>query len=227
MKNPLYGLFLVILLLCQGWGFYAHRQINRLAVFTLPPDMIAFYKKHIQYLADASVNPDRRRFVDPDEAPRHYIDIDHYGDSVVYTMPRYWEEAVATYSEDTLTAYGVLPWHINKMYYRLREAFLLGDPEGIIRMSSEMGHYIADAHVPLHTTENYNGQLTGQHGIHAFWESRLPELFFEEYDFFVGRARYVHNIQIEIWNVIEQSHRQVDSVLLLERRLSAKMEEKK
>src|SRR5690606_10302006 len=70
-------------------------------------------------------------------------------------------------------------------------------------------------------------QLTGQHGIHAFWESRLPELFFEEYDFFVGRARYVHNIQIEIWKVIEQSHQQVDSVLLLERRLSTKMEEKK
>ncbi|MGC6428813.1 MAG: hypothetical protein ACON4Y_05945 [Flavobacteriales bacterium] len=56
--------------------------------------------------------------------------------------------------------------------------------EQILFICSDLGHYIADANVPLHTTINYDGQLTGQKGIHAFWESRLPELFSSEYNFF-------------------------------------------
>lgn len=202
------------------WGFFAHQRINRLAVFILPPEMIGFYKANINYITEAAVNPDRRRFSSPDEAPRHYIDIDHYGDSALSKMPRFWKDAVAQYSEDTLKAYGIVPWHINVMYYRLKDAFFVNDPEAILHISAELGHYVADAHVPLHTTENYNGQLTGQEGIHAFWESRLPELFSDDYDFFVGKASYIDNVQVAAWKVIENSHRAVDSVLVLEKELS-------
>ncbi len=202
------------------WGFFAHQRINRLAVFILPTEMIGFYKANINYITEAAVNPDRRRFSSSEEAPRHYIDIDHYGDSAVNKMPRFWKSAVEKYSEDTLKAYGIVPWHINTMYYRLKDAFLMNDPEAILRISAELGHYVADAHVPLHTTENYNGQLTGQEGIHAFWESRLPELFSNDYDFFVGKASHLDNVQIAAWEAVENSHRAVDSVLVLEHELS-------
>lgn len=215
------------LFLCGSWGFHAHRQINRLAVFTLPPEMIGFYKANIGYITEASVNADRRRFAVVDEAPRHYIDIDHFGDSALYTMPRYWKEAVEQYGEDTLKAYGILPWHINVMYYRLKDAFLVRDPAKILSLSADLGHYLADAHVPLHTTENYNGQFTGQEGIHAFWESRLPELFSGEYDFFVGKATYIENPQLEAWRIIERTHQNLNDVLQFERQLTAEMSEKK
>ncbi|MBL7844894.1 MAG: S1/P1 Nuclease [Cyclobacteriaceae bacterium] len=215
------------LFLCGSWGFHAHRQINRLAVFTLPPEMIGFYKANIGYITEASVNADRRRFAVVDEAPRHYIDIDHFGDSALYTMPRYWKEAVEQYGEDTLKAYGILPWHINVMYYRLKDAFLMRDPAKILSLSADLGHYLADAHVPLHTTENYNGQFTGQEGIHAFWESRLPELFSGEYDFFVGKATYIENPQLEAWRIIERTHQNLNDVLQFERQLTAEMSEKK
>ena len=211
----------------SSWGFYAHRQINRLAVFTLPPEMVGFYKKNIQYITEASVNPDKRRFSVVDEAPRHYIDIDHYGDSAIQKMPRYWKEAVERYSEDTLKAYGILPWHINIMYYRLRDAFMARDPNRILSLSADLGHYIADAHVPLHTTENYNGQRTGQEGIHAFWESRLPELFSTRYDFFVGKAEHIKNPQLRAWRAVETSNRYLDSVLMTERVLTEKFGDKK
>ncbi len=216
----------IVLLFCfplisgYNWGFYAHERINRLAVFTLPPEMIVFYKKHIGYIEQSSVNPDRRRFAVVDEAPRHYIDLDHFGDSALYTMPRNWAQAVEKYGEDTLKAYGVLPWHIQRMYFRLRDAFMVKDPRAILKNSAEIAHYIADAHVPLHTTKNYNGQLTGQTGIHALWESRLPELFSEEYDFFVGKAFYIADTQEAAWKAIADSHRAVDSVLTIERELS-------
>jgi hypothetical protein len=189
--------------------------------------MIGFYKKNIEYITEASVNPDRRRFSVVDEAPRHYIDIDHYGDSAFHKMPRYWKEASELYSEDTLKAYGILPWHVNVMYYRLRDAFMVRDPSRIMSLSADLGHYIADAHVPLHTTENYNGQLTGQEGIHAFWESRLPELFSGKYDFFVGKAEHISNPQMAIWTAIEGSSILLDSVLFLEKKLSEKFGERK
>lgn len=224
MRNRFFGFILLVftIFLSGSWGFYGHRQINRLAVFTLPGDMIGFYKKNIQYITDASVNPDRRRYALVEEATRHYIDLDHFGDSARYRMPRFWKEAVEKYSEDTLKAYGINPWHVNVMYYRLRDAFMMRDPTRILSLSADLGHYIADAHVPLHTTENYNGQLTGQHGIHAFWESRLPELFSTRYDFFVGKAEYLRNPQLEIWKAIEGSNSQLDSVLAIEKRLSEK-----
>jgi hypothetical protein len=216
-----------IILVMSGWGFYAHRQINRLAVFTLPTEMIGFYKNHIQYITDAAVNPDRRRYAVVEEAPRHYIDLDHFGDSARYKMPRFWKDAAAKHTEDTLKSYGILPWHVLAMYYRLRDAFMVRDPNRILSLSADLGHYIADAHVPLHTTENYNGQLTGQHGIHAFWESRLPELFSARYDFFVGKAEYLDNPQLTIWKAIEESNLQLDSVLAIEKRLSQKFGEKR
>ncbi|HEY9005959.1 zinc dependent phospholipase C family protein [Ohtaekwangia sp.] len=211
-----------ILFLFGGWGFFGHQRINRLAVFALPPEMIGFYKKNIGYITETAVNPDRRRFIVADEAPRHYIDLDHYGDSALYTLPRYWKDAVEKLTEDTLKTYGILPWHINRMYYALKDAFVVRDVNRILKLSAEIGHYIGDAHVPLHTTENYNGQLTGQEGIHAFWESRLPELFSDRYDFFVGKVSYIVNPQLAAWEAIEESHLAVDSVLGEEKKLFAK-----
>ncbi|MBV6645451.1 MAG: zinc dependent phospholipase C family protein [Cyclobacteriaceae bacterium] len=204
------------------WGFFAHEKINRLAVFSLPPEMLGFYKQHIQYLSEKAVNPDKRRYVLPEEASRHYIDLDLYGDSAVYHVPRYWKQAVERYSEDTLKARGIVPWHIMSVKNYLTKAMANRDATQILRLSADLGHYIADANVPLHTTANYNGQLTGQYGIHGFWESRLPELFFEEYDLFVGKAEYLSRPQLEAWRALESAHSALDSVFQFEHELSRK-----
>jgi hypothetical protein len=210
-----------------SWGFFAHKKINRLAVFTLPPEMIGFYKKNIEYITEASCNPDRRRYAVPEEAARHYIDLDDFGDSAVHKLPRYWKDAVAKYTDDSLQARGILPWHINTMYYGLRDAFFVRDPQRILRYSAEIGHYIADAHVPLHTTSNYDGQKTGQAGLHAFWESRLPELHFNEYDFLVGKASHIKNIQLRAWEIVASTNACLDSVLTFEKKLSQAAGDKK
>ncbi|MEO5603644.1 MAG: zinc dependent phospholipase C family protein [Cyclobacteriaceae bacterium] len=209
------------------WGFFAHEKINGLAVFTLPPPMIGFYKKNLTYIKDASVNPDKRRYAIPEEAPRHYLDFDHYDDSVRLLLPHAWHEAIKIYHPDTLIAYGILPWHINQVYGQLRDAFMIKDPSNILRLSAELGHYIADAHVPLHTTENYNGQLSGQDGIHGLWESRLPELHSPDYNFFVGPCEYISDVQGAAWQIITTSHALVDSVLNEEKMLGVVFEEKK
>ena len=222
LRNAL-GLVLLLLILpikAGGWGFFGHRSINRLAVFTLPTELMKFYKRHIDFLEDHAVDPDMRRYALPEEAPRHYIDIDHYGERPFETVPQRWDSAVAKFSEDTLLAYGIVPWHVQRIYYRLVDAYRKRDIPFILKTVADLGHYIADAHVPLHTTENYNGQLTGQHGIHGLWESRLPELFADDYDFLVGQATWLDDPLQVIWRAVEESHTAVDSVLQLERMIS-------
>lgn len=229
MKKTLF-LAVVCLAICafrSFWGFFAHQQINRLAVFTLPPQMVGFYKKNLDAITALSVVPDKRRYALPEEAPRHYLDLDHYDDSLFSKLPRTWDQAVLALTEDTLKAYGVLPWHIQRMYFNLRDAFTVRDPLAIIRISAELGHYIGDAHVPLHTTENYNGQLTGQEGIHGLWESRVPEIFFKDYNFFVGKAQYIEDVQGAIWQAIARSHASVAAVLAEEKKLAASFGEKR
>lgn len=206
-----------------SWGFFGHKKINRMAVFTLPPEMIKFYKKNIEFITEHAVDPDKRRYSVEGEAPRHYIDIDHYiheGEDPFEVVPKKWYDAVEKFTEDTLQAYGIVPWHVNVMVMRLTKAFQAKDYDRILRVSADLGHYIGDSHVPLHTTENYNGQMTGQRGIHGFWESRLPELKSKDYDYFVGRAEYVESILNDEWETVKQSFSAKDSVLDLERKLN-------
>ncbi len=296
------------------WGFWAHRRINRLAVFTLPTEMIGFYKKHIEYITEHAIDPDKRRYASRFEAPRHFIDIDHWGTYPFPEVPRDFVDALMRYtavhivnsSGDTLqvlgdeviniqdttliyqgeslavesffdqgisqkvyeaffreniyskyyaedqvlncdvlkalfgngvdcqsaffidhfSEYGIVPYHLNAMQYRLTNAFKARNEQAILRLSAEMGHYIGDGHVPLHTTENYNGQLTNQVGIHAFWESRIPELFADdEYDYFVGAAQYIENPKDYYWEVVLDSHSLLDSVLLIEKELKETLPE--
>lgn len=210
---------IISLSLCS-WGFYAHRMINRAAVFTLPADMAPFFKNNIEFISENAVTADKRRYVTPDEGHRHFIDLDVYGEAPLDSIPILWKDAVSKYSEAVLKENGTLPWQIYFSYVQLTEAFKAKNTERILRISADLGHYIADAHSPLHTTQNYNGQLTNQHGIHGFWESRLPELFADTYSFFVGRSQYIENPLKKAWEMVEHSYTLTDSVLLIEARLN-------
>lgn len=209
------------------WGFWAHKRINRMAVFRLPPEMMGFYKSNIDYITENAVNPDKRRYAVVGEAERHYIDLDVYGDSALVILPKYWSTAIEKFGEDSLRKHGIVPWYIQTAAFQLTEAFRTNNSPKILRISADLGHYIADSHVPLHTTKNYNGQLTRQDGIHGFWESRLPELYGDNYDLWIGNADYIENIPKAIWGTVEASHIACDSVLVFERKLSEEFSEDK
>jgi hypothetical protein len=211
---------IVLIVLCSSWGFFAHYRINRLAVFTLPKPMAGFYRSNIDYITEHAVSPDKRRYVDSTEVPRHFFDADHYGKKPFEVMPKKWKDAVAKYSKDTIIKYGTVPWSIQYQYYRLVRAFKAHDTTGILNASVYLWHYIADAHVPLHLTQNYDGQLIGQKGIHALWESRIPELFSNKYNYYVGKARYIDNPLKEAFRICQSSYKSVDSVLRFERTLN-------
>lgn len=212
---------LLINCLLSSWGFYAHRKINETAVFLLPTDLASFYKQNISAITEKSVDPDKRSHVDSLEGPRHYIDLDQIDDNID-SIPIHWSQAKEKYTERKLLTKGILPWHILRTYNNLINSFKEKNRERIIKYSADLGHYIADAHVPLHTTSNYNGQQTDQIGIHAFWETRLPEMFADSYNLIIGPAIYIDNPLEKAWEMVKTSNAMVPAVLSIEKDLAKK-----
>ncbi len=213
--------FCCITINCFCWGFYAHQKINYYAAFLLPPEMMVLYKPNIVFVSEHAVDPDKRRYAVADEGSRHYIDIDHYGPYPYTGLPHQWNAAVAKFGEDSLKQYGIVPWHIQVMLNRLTAAFKQKNFTVIMKTSAELGHYIADSHVPLHANSNHNGQYTNQRGIHGFWESRVPELLADkEWDFFIGKAAYIAHPLDFTWARVLESAKAADSVLYVEKELT-------
>ncbi|WP_133281916.1 zinc dependent phospholipase C family protein [Cardinium endosymbiont of Culicoides punctatus] len=203
-----------------SWGFFAHKKINRYAITTLPKGMFCFYKKNLVFLTEKSVAPDNRRYVLEGEAEKHFIDLELYDLNLINDPVISLDQAIELYGAQQVIEHGQLPWAIIKVHKQLTKAFMHKNIAQILKLSADLGHYIADAHVPLHTTQNYNGQMTEQEGIHALWETRLPTLFFDKYNLFVGQASYINDPLTHIWKIIRQSHTLVNKVLDLEKQIS-------
>ncbi|WP_201986679.1 zinc dependent phospholipase C family protein [Hymenobacter rubidus] len=211
MKKRFLPLFLAALTLASGtagaWGFFGHRTITQVAVYELPSSMQAFYYRHMPELVRLSTAPDERRNDDPSEAPKHFIDMDHYSEDDPFgKVPKQYDKAVEKFTADTLKKYGTVPWVIMETKDNLTEAFRQSDTTAIVKYSAELSHYVADAFVPLHTTINYDGQLTDQKGLHSLWESQLPEKYINDYKLDGEPAKYIKDPLAAIWATLAQSY---------------------
>jgi hypothetical protein len=209
MKKILLPLLLAVLSSgsAGAWGFFGHRTITQVAIYELPAAMQPFYYRHMPELVRQSTAPDERRNEDPSEGPKHFIDMDHYSEDDPFgKVPRQYDKAVEKFTADTLKKYGTVPWVIMEMKENLTEAFRQRDTAAIIKYSAELGHYVGDAYVPLHTTINYDGQLTDQKGLHGLWESQLPERFISNYKLDGEPARYLKDPLSTIWDVLAKSY---------------------
>lgn len=206
-----------------AWGVWAHQRINHAAVFALPEEMRPFFYNHIDFVTEESVVPDIRKYTinDKPEFARHYIDVEAFENTAIDELPKTMKEANAKYDDKTLQKNGILPWYIQEMMEKLTKAFKDKRKTEILFLAADLGHYLADANMPLHTSLNHDGQLTNQKGIHGFWESQLPELFGNSYNFNVPQAVYISDITAETWSIIKHSHSLADTLLGTEKKLKA------
>lgn len=206
---------------CSGWGFLMHRTITQLSVYQLPPEMQPFFYQHMDYLVKHSVRPDQRRNGDKTEAPKHFIDFEAYGKNAATAMPSTWKAAIGRYSKDSLEKYGYVPYWVTDMQKRLTHAFRQRNRDSVLFYAADLAHYIQDAHVPLHTTLNYDGQLTNQKGLHSLWESMIPELTLREFNLGAAKkATYLKHPSQAIWRTVRRSFLLVPSVLEKEKQVS-------
>lgn len=206
-------------IIAHCWGSWGHRHINKAAVFPLPQEMRSFYYNHIDYITESSVVPDLRKYWinDRQEGHRHFIDIEDF-DTGFEGIPKEGAEAFKKYDSTFLSRTGILPWYIIEMTNKLTRAFKNKNKGEILFISSEIAHYIADAHMPLHTSSNYNGQLTGQNGVHSLWENTLPQTFGSQFNLHTPDAVYFSDITKHTWKIIEETHHLVQPLLEAEKR---------
>ena len=161
----------------SAWGFDVHRFILEKAIPLLPPEIRPYFEKHRDAVVEHAIDPDLWRTAGfLEEPPRHFVDMDAYGPYPFKEVPRNYDEAVKRYGKDFVDKNGTLPWRTEEIFLKLAEAFEQRAPyarENIKFFSSVIGHYAADAHVPFHAALNYDGQLTGQWGIHSRFETEL------------------------------------------------------
>lgn len=190
-KSPLPLQFagLLLLTVLTAWGFSPHRHLHAVAWTHLPQDMKEAWGGSPVRLVRWATQADARKHLDSLEGARHYLDLDDL--DILFTshgMPAVWGMPWGTYKQsifeiDSLTSprtHGVLPWQLEWSYRRLVKAMASNDSttcelDKVIRAAADLGHYLADAHVPLHTSGNYDGQRSGQGGIHALWETQAVE----------------------------------------------------
>lgn len=168
------GLTLLSPLPAFGWGFDAHRIIARSAAAAMPEPLAGFYRARVQRVASASIEPDsrlRQQFKDVEDR-RHYLDMDELSRPPFGDIPASESAARARFGA-RLEKAGGLPWRVAEVHDLLRDAFTRRDAADCARLSGWLAHYVADASQPLHTTRNHDGQLTGNRGIHAAFETDL------------------------------------------------------
>lgn len=222
LKNLFPALLVItIMLITSSWGFLVHRTAHQLAVYELPKGLQGFFYKNMDYMVYNSVRPDQRRSKDPNEATRHFIDLEVFGANAATAMPLGWDDAVAKYTKDTLQKYGYVPYYVIYMKNKLIDAFKSGNKDSILFYSADLGHYIEDAHVPLHTSVNYDGQLTNQKGLHALWESVVPEIEIDNYNLSSKhKATYLKEPESAIWTAVRGSNILLKDVFEKEKEIS-------
>lgn len=156
-----------------GWGYNEHRRITRAAVQAVPGEFGEFLIRNVENLSYHAADPDFWKAVDPNEGYRHFIDADLYDEYPFEKIPRNVDSLFSKFGEKNVNHFGIAPWNIDDYCNRLTELFRDGQWEESIFTMAALSHYVADIHMPLHTCANYNGQLSGNEGVHFRWETPM------------------------------------------------------
>ncbi len=216
-------LLLTALIAFSSWGFLVHRTINQLAIYSLPAPLQSYFHADMGYLVENAPRPDIRRNTDRTEDTKHFIDLEKFGPNAANEMPLDWASAVKKYTEDSLKKYGWGPYNAMMQMEHLTNAFKSKNKDSILFYAADLGHYLGDLHVPLHTTANYDGQLTGQKGLHGLWESFIPELRINQYDLYnKHKATYLKNPAEALWKDIRHANALLPEMFAKETALTGK-----
>jgi hypothetical protein len=195
------------------------------AIDLLPPEVAPFFEANREELTWRVNDPDLWRVVGWDEDAHHFLDLDakEYGPYPFTALPRDYEAAVRQFGQATIKRYGLLPWRAEAMVDRLRQAFR-SVPRGapyassdIVVFAAAVAHYAQDAHQPLHATINYDGQQTGQRGVHARFEGALFERYRSRLFVAPARPRPLASPRDVLFDVLLESYRSVAPLLSADR----------
>lgn len=196
-----------------SWGSTGHYKISNSAALSFNQQMEQF-QVWSTILADHASDADIRKSTDPTEGPKHYIDIDNYSEfSTSGTIPQNMGDAISAYGESFVYEQGILPWATRTTFDSLVACFEREDWDKAVFFASDLGHYVADGHMPMHITRNYNGQFTGNSGIHSRYESTMINANVSQITYTGLPIDIVQDVNQYVFDYLYANYMYVDSVI--------------
>lgn len=197
-----------------AWGPQTHVLVTKWAIQTLPPTLRGYFGAYSQDILQHVNDPDLWMKKDRFERLRHYIFLDSYGRFPYLKLPHSYKAAVGQYGAKRVGRTGTLPWQIGEFSLRLTNDLREQKWDQARKDAAVLGYYVADAHDPLNTTENYDGQLTGETGLAARFGVDLIGRF---QNFILYRSQPAAKIEDpteHAFQTVIETNTWVDSILL-------------
>ena len=214
------GIFLLAgVLLFSSWGSVGHKKINQHAPASFPIGMGFLKASWTILLANHASDADYRKSSDPNEAPKHYIDIDDYPEfrqSGKIAMS--WDSIISLHGNSFVIDKGILPWATLITFDSVKSCFLRKDWNKAGLFAADLGHYVADGHMPLHITANYNGQNSNQTGVHSRYESTMIGDYQTQINYQDDSVSFLPNVQSSVFTYLYHNYIYVDSVLIADKK---------
>lgn len=202
-----------------AWGGAGHRLVTAKAIETLPPEMRPFFESNRDYLVQHVTDPLDTLVKNPASERRyHILFLDHYGRFPFEALPRSYKAAVAKFTRAKLEASGVLPWQIGVYSEKLTNAMKAGKWDEARLDAALLAHFVAEAHDPFNTTENFDGKLSGQPGVDDRFKEKLITRFSSFFPMRPNDAVYIYDPTDNAFEACMSAHSWLETILLADRR---------
>jgi hypothetical protein len=214
-----------ILMLCAlapspaiAWGNNAQRLIVGRAVDTLPNELRTFFDSQRDFLVQHVNDPLNQLDKKPNERNNHFIELDKYGKFPFEALPRSYKAAITKYSKSKIEATGLLPWQIGVYSQKLTEDMKAGRWDEAKIDAAFLANYVAEAHDPFNTTENFDGKLSGQSGVNDRFNTVLIDRFGSFFPLNPHDASFIGDPTDNAFEIALSSHSLVESILVADRK---------
>jgi len=205
-----------------AWGPNAERLIAARAIDTLPPDIRSFFEANREFILRHVTDSLTALETNPKaEAPNHMLRLDHYGPFPFTELPREYRAALAKFGRPRLEAAGLLPWQIGLVSQRLTEALRAGNWDQARLLAAALASYVAQAHDPFNTTEDFDGRIAGQPGINLRFSVNLVERYSLFFPMRPNDASYLYDPTDNAFESCLDAHSWLQNIFLADRRARA------
>jgi len=201
----------------RAWGKNGHRLVVHKAVDTLPQDIRSFFESNLALLSQHVTDPLDAIAKSPAERHNHFILLDKYGRFPFEALPRSYKAAVAKFGKPKLDANGLLPWQIGVYSEKLTDAMKAGKWDEARLDAAILANYVAEAHDPFNTTDNFDGRLSGQPGVNERFGTTLIDRYSSFFPMRPNDAIFINDPTDRAFEACLSSHSWLETILLADR----------
>jgi hypothetical protein len=207
-----------------AWGANAQKLVINKAIDTLPLDIRSFFEVNRSALIQHVTDPLNAEATIPAERHNHFLYLDKYGRFPFTALPRSYKTAVSKFGKSKLEAGGLLPWQIGVYSQKLTDSLKLGRWDDARLNAAILADYVAEAHDPFNTTDNFDGRFTAQAGINERFGTALIDRFSSFFPMRPNDASYISDPTDHAFESCISAHSWLEVILLSDRdaRLNAK-----